>query len=322
MNKLSRARELRLADILEGEFDASHNDSVSALALMNEIRFLGLAEYVAEMDILGYTVIPPEKVAGASFAKSLLDKMLDVAERRHGTRPVEAEFGNRTSEALAKGPFKGFGHPLRYLLLEDPIFQEAALNPVVTAMSTYLVGGKAHIFGCFGYLKGQGNDDLDLHTDMGKIPAPFSQPNSVCTLTWALSDYSIENGSISFVPGSHRRQRHPNYSFEGGEDRVGVDAPMGSLIIHNGSTWHGAFARQTPGWRASLALGFSRSYITPHEDYRKAVTPEILARHPRRFAIMTDQENNMPWNQAGPEPLTTFDDEATRFLRFGRSTYD
>lgn len=259
-------------------------------AVWAEINRLGLSEYVAELEAQGFTVIPPEKVAPKDFTERLRQKVLEVAERRTGQRPL-------VEEADTQGDTP-FGQMLQYMLFEDPIFQEAVLNPTALAMASYLVGRSAMVYTFQSFLKGPGGNDLPLHTDNIMMPAPYAPYAQICNTTLLLSDYSRERGSICFVPGSHRFGRPP----EPGEmldQRVPIDAPAGSLVVWPGSTWHGAFRRQTAGLRMTLVMMYSRMYVIPQEPYRENVTQEILDRNPARFATLMGQHHAYGYEEEG-----------------------
>jgi len=274
--------------------DSMVSDSDRALAHWQEIERLELSPYIAELDSLGYTIIPPEVAAPSGFASSLLNALLEVAEKRSGTRPQlqqDERFDN---------PAVPFGEHFAYLLFEDEVFQQALLNPVVLALVTHLLGENAVLSNCLAYIKGPGNEDLGLHCDNVYIPAPFPAHAQVCNATWLLTDYAKEDGALCFVPGSHQYGRHPNPG-EGLEARVAVEAPAGSLAFWHGNTWHGAFARTNPGLRVNLINAFMRMYMRPQEPYRENVTPEQLARHPERFATLLGQHVGYGWKEEGPD---------------------
>src|ERR1700730_10630485 len=66
--------------------------SPEALELWDEIERLDLVRNIAELEVLGWTVIPPEKVAPPGFCDRLRDRILEVAARRDG-RPADLEAG-------------------------------------------------------------------------------------------------------------------------------------------------------------------------------------------------------------------------------------
>jgi hypothetical protein len=266
----------------------------TAAAHWQDVRRLGLELHVAELDALGYTIVPPEIAGPNRLAERLRGAILDVAERRTGVRP-RLEHDSRYAN-----PAVPLGEHFAYLLFEDDVFQEAVLNPVVLTLVTHLLGANAILSNCLAYLKGPGEQDLALHSDNVYMPAPFPVHAQVCNATWLLTDYSRDDGALCFVPGSHQFARHPNPGEALGE-RVPVTAPAGSLVFWYGHTWHGAFARITPGVRMNLINAFMRMYMRPQEPYGENVTPAQLARRPSRLATLLAQHVGYGWKEEGPD---------------------
>jgi len=276
-------------DILGAGVDVENGKA----AALEEIQSLGLADYVTELDTNGYTIIPPDKVAPPEFIDRMLDAVLDVAERRWGSRPDMVN-------PDAQGFSAPHGTSVTYMLYEDPVFQEAALNPTALAMATYLVGHNAILYTCMALLKGPGRVDMPLHSDNIMVPPPFGPNNFVCNTTWLLTDASPANGSTCFVPGSHKQQRHP-YPDEGTADRVAITAPRGSLLVWPGHTWHGGVARINPGLRVQMPIMYGRMYVRPQEPYMENVTRDVLDRNPPRFAKLVGQHVPYGFKEEGPD---------------------
>jgi hypothetical protein len=282
--------------------------SPEALELWDEIERLDLVRNIAELEVLGWTVIPPEKAAPPGFCDRLRDKILEVAARRDG-RPADLEAG--ATHTRTNRPIGGL---YTYLLFEDPIFQAAMCNEVGMALTTYLLGKNAIASNCIGGLKGPGEADLGLHCDNALMVAPFPSIPQVCNITYALTDYTRETGALCFVPGSHKYLRHP-LPGEGLDQRVPVECEAGSIIFWGGNAWHGAFARTAPGLRVNLIMAMMRSHMRPQEPYRETVTQAILDANQPRFARLMGQHLNYGWKEEGPQ------DEATAY-NVSRHAYD
>jgi hypothetical protein len=299
---MTNALKLRYSpDVPHPPVEFSREDSSlaeAATSLWADVTRHGLESHVAELEVLGYTVVPPGKVAPAGFAQTLLQTVLDVYERRHGR---QLDVGATTD---MNDPASSLGVHLAYLLLEDPIFQQAVLNPVVLTLADYMLGRNCVVYDCVSLIKGPGGPDLAVHCDNVMVSSPFPPHDLVCNFTWALTDYSEENGALFMIPGSHKQYRHPR-SGEGLDDRIIVTAPAGSLIVWTGRTWHGALSRTAPGVRVNLITAMCRPFIRPQEPYREDVEQELLERNDPRLARLLGQHINYGWREEGPqgEPL-------------------
>lgn len=266
-----------------------------AAMIWDEITRLDLTYHVAELEIKGYTVIPPEKVAPPGYADKLLDAAMRLADRRIGGRPTPDMTEENTPPELKWA----FGLPMSYPLLEEPLFQDALLNPVGLAMTTYMLGVNALLSACTVMLKGPGGVDNPLHADSFRLPDPLPALPQICNITWALTDYTKENGAISFVPGSHKFLRRP-LTNEGIAEQVPCEAKAGSLIVFNGMVWHGAFKRTNPGFRCALSYYMCRPHLLTEELYNTHVPQEIIDRHPPRFATLMGRKIHYGWKEEGP----------------------
>lgn len=272
-------------------------------SVVAEIRELGLENELAELESLGLTVVPPDKAAGPAFVGRMRDAVLRVAARRTGIEP-DLETGSSHANIDATAGQRGEIWLWR-LLFEDPVFEEALTNRVMLALITSLLGYSAKLSNSSAIIKGPVALDgpaqaLNLHSDNRGIPAPFPTYAQVANATWALSDYSLENGSVGYVPASHLLCRQPTPG-EALDAVVPVEAPAGSLIVWHGNTWHGPYPRTAPGLRISLLFYFCREYLTTQERYRNEVPREILDRNPPRFAALMGLMDPYGWGPEGPQ---------------------
>ena len=267
--------------------EAAYTSEVGLDSLWKEIGDLGLQRYVEDLDVHGYTVVPPEIANPNGLSERMLEACLDIAERRNGERPHlergETEFRGGSPVGVA----------MKALLLEDPVFEESLMNPVLLALATHLCGYDVVLSSLGASLKGPGNTRFRLHTDT-RLPSPLPTQALLCKGIYALTDFNRDNGSTVFVPGSHKWCRNPVASEtvigEGGNDQaVAVEAAAGSLIVFHGNTWHGAYHRVAPGLRVSLHLLMVRSLLRATEDFYGRIPQEALDRNPARFAILTQQ---------------------------------
>jgi len=258
--------------------------------VLAEIRERGLVERAWELEVDGYTVLSPEEAGTAAITPRLLEASLDFTECKYGWHPDIA--GEGEHEGLIS-PF-GNVQPEIGVLGEGRVFEEALLNPVVLALMRYLLGESCALLHQSLFLKCPGPDHLPLHTDHDQTlgTSPFPPYAQVANANWFLTDYTVENGAIAFVPGSHKLCRAPTR--EEATDLslfVPVEAKAGSVVVWHGHTWHGAFKRSRPGIRATIVEYFGRWFLAGGNT--STVTQEMLDRNPPQFAELVRTNSHM-----------------------------
>jgi len=127
-----------------------------------------------------------------------------------------------------------------------------------------------------------------------------STHDAVCNGALVLTEYTLDDGAIAMVPGSHRLFRVPAPG-QGEKRAVPVEAPVGSLIFWHGNTWHGAFPKKTEGLRLNLTTYFCHRSLKTQESYQGAVPAEMLARHGEKFARLLGADDPYGWDENGPD---------------------
>jgi ectoine hydroxylase-related dioxygenase (phytanoyl-CoA dioxygenase family) len=91
-----------------------------------------------------------------------------------------------------------------------------------------------------------------------------------------------DNGATRFVPGSHRRSTAPggagcNLDADH-QDEVLACGPAGSVIVYNGSVWHGHAANRSAEPRRSIQGAYIRRDAKPTVDLAGRMRPETYSR--------------------------------------------
>jgi hypothetical protein len=281
MNAVPEMAEERFAEAFIPRKEVEDAGRAARQRIIAEIRELGLIERAWELEVDGYTVLGPDQADSRQLTPRLLEASLALAERSFGYRPD-------LHRAEAKpGLISPFGNVETNIgiLSEGHVFEELLLNRPVLALIAYLLGESCTLVHQSLYLKSPGPDHLPLHTDQDQTgcPSPFPHYAQVANATWALTDYSVENGATCFVPGSHKLCRAPT-RHEATDLSLfqPIEAEAGSVIIWHGNTWHGALRRSAPGVRVSIVEYFGRWFFAGANT--SAITDEMLARNPPRFA--------------------------------------
>jgi ectoine hydroxylase-related dioxygenase (phytanoyl-CoA dioxygenase family) len=284
-----RITEMRNADNQDSPADSQVFAASSAAAIdpLQAIRRLDLDRKVSELDVYGYTIIEPTEFDGRGLAPRLRDAVLRQSARGTSTH---------SSSGMALGETRF------YVLLEDPVFEEALMHEVPLSMVSYLLGESCLLSSLSTAIRGPGTPALGLHTDMILAPSPFPAYAQVANVFWALTDLSPEGGSTFFWPGSHKFCRRPTVEECADSSKfVPITAPAGSIVVWHGNTWHGAGAKNSPGLRITMPMFFCRSYFIPQESYREKVSAAALARNPPRFAHLLGVDHPYPFARSGPD---------------------
>jgi ectoine hydroxylase-related dioxygenase (phytanoyl-CoA dioxygenase family) len=127
---------------------------------------------------------------------------------------------------------------------------------------------------------------LHAHTPAQGLHADFAQEESdLAAGAWPLvgfifmiDPFTADNGTTLFVPGSHRWSRTYREAPADHPDQIAACGPAGSMIVFNGSAWHGHGANKTDRPRRSLQGAFIRRDATAWLNLPGRMRPDTLAR--------------------------------------------
>ncbi len=266
------------------------------LRIRHELDRLDLGSFADELDEVGLTVVPAERVGGAELADRMFERVLELMEERNGVRPDVTSGATHVNVCFPT---------LYYLLFADEMFQEWLLHPVMRALVEHLLGEQCILHATTVFMKGPSEPpvpglQLGLHSDQQMVPNPFPPYALIAGATLLLTRYTREEGAFAYVPGSHREARHPEPG-EAVERAVPVEASRGSLLVHHGALWHGSFGRTVPGLRAGLAYAYSRMFVAPLEDYRGHTPTHPEASGSPRFATLLGRHLPGGTTEEGPD---------------------
>jgi ectoine hydroxylase-related dioxygenase (phytanoyl-CoA dioxygenase family) len=136
-----------------------------------------------------------------------------------------------------------------------------------------------------------------LHADMAAVRDDIG--NWVCNVVWMLDDFTLDNGTLRIVPGSHRWGRLPQESLADPTathpDEVNITAKRGSVLVMNAHTWHGGTANKTEHPRRAIHAFYCRR-DKPQQQYQKKLLDKVvqqrLSVEQRDMTALDDSEND------------------------------
>lgn len=253
------------------------NEEAIHKSRQESIKSLGLDKYIAELEMNGYTVVPPS-VTGVSIAEidHLTDLLLKKSEELIGCPfsvesgpEAELDYGDYPGTLELMSGVKPAQFQLMQLCTFDRAFRDLAINPVAIALMEYLIQPESTRFSshnCFVKWKGDGyGESLGLHCDQAGVPLPWGRISLNANTNWCLTEYTLENGPLAVVPGSHHRNSHPVMP-GATEEAIPIECPKGSLIAFHGQLWHGAYPKKSDGLRITISNYYRHASISPQDD--------------------------------------------------------
>lgn len=215
----------------------------------------------------GYTIV--EGVLDAAAVQALVD---DVArlERELSAQPAANVFeGTRTVR-------------IYNLLARGPLYQQVAIHERILPIIEGVIDRGCLASSLSSIAIGPGEAAQPLHADDQLIPLPKPHIPIICNTMWALTDFTAANGATRVVPGSHRAERSPQ-PFGEPVETVAAEMPAGSVLVFDGSIWHGGGANQTGERRLGLAMNYCAGWLRQQENQQLGIPREIARTFPPRL---------------------------------------
>ncbi len=101
----------------------------------------------------------------------------------------------------------------------------------------------------------------------------------VCNTVWMLDDFTLDNGAIRVVPGSHRWGQLPHQVLSDPAaphpQELLLTARAATVVVMNAHLWHGGTANRTSKPRRALHAFYARR-DKPQQQYQKQLLrPEV-----------------------------------------------
>ncbi len=206
---------------------------------------------ILEIDVYGFTII--ERVITEDQA----------VEMRKSLIRCEKEIGTESNH-------RGTARHVANLPTLDPVFFKTIDHPrILPILEHYL--GKSMILGSLNArIVRPGDGYQGLHSDISAEMLNMISPVMMNTV-WMLDEFTSEIGATRTVPGSHKSglalppdELELKYIVE-------AIAPIGSVLVFNGQTWHGG-GQNTGNKNRHALFGHYRKRMLvfqndPHDDF-------------------------------------------------------
>lgn len=225
---------------------------------------MDLTTHHAELDELGYTIVEGAIDPGLVTALAADVKRLeDVLDSRPADNRFEGSLTTRTYNLLAHGE----------------IWQQVPTHPHVLPLVQGVLGEECLVSSLASISLAPGETAQVIHSDDQAFPLGKPHVPVVCNAMWALTDFTADNGATVVVPGSHRWP-DPQYGepLDPAVETVQAVMPAGSVLVWQGSTWHGGGANTTADEvRVGVAMNYCAGFIRQQENQQLGISRETMA---------------------------------------------
>lgn len=214
----------------------------------------------------GWTIVPD------AIEPDLLDAITETLDR------LEAELG------IGPGTNAFEGHAtvrIYNLLARDEVFWRIPVHPSVLPVVERVLDPGCLVSSLSSIAIGPGERAQPIHADDQLIPLAKPHQPIVCNSMWAITDFSEENGATRLMPRTHLADGNPN-PFES-HDTIAAAMPRGSVLVWNGSLWHGGGANTTDQRRVGIAMNYCAGFMRQQENQQLGIPSAMLARMPTRL---------------------------------------
>jgi ectoine hydroxylase-related dioxygenase (phytanoyl-CoA dioxygenase family) len=225
-----------------------------------------VAEHLARIEDRGYTVV--EDAIEPDLVDELLEA-LDATERRLGAAPADNSFEGRRTVRVYN------------LLAHGEVWAKVPVHPNVLRLVEGVLDPGCLLSSLSSIAIGPDESPQPIHADDQLIPVPKPHPPFVCNSMWALTDFTEANGATRLVPGTHTGPS-PDYGTH--YDSIPAEMGRGSVLVWNGSLWHGGGANTTAERRVGIACNYCAGYIRQQENQQLGVPPEVARGFDDRLA--------------------------------------
>jgi len=228
---------------------------------------------VQEIEIYGFSIL--ESVLSAAEAEAMREALI-ACEQREGTESAH----------------RGTASHVANLPTIDPIFFPTIDHPRVLPILERFLGTSLILGSLNSRIVRPGDPEQGLHSDIGQDMLNPISPVMLNTV-WMLDDFTENLGATRVLPGSHRSGLQEPPKDLDLKYVVTALAPIGSVLVFNGQTWHGGGANTGDRNRHALFGHYRKRMLVfqcdPHDNFP-----------PEWFDKLNDRQKELMRMQDGP----------------------
>jgi ectoine hydroxylase-related dioxygenase (phytanoyl-CoA dioxygenase family) len=218
-----------------------------------------VAEYVEEIAKQGYTIV--RDAIEPELVRDLVDRIREIAKE---------------TEAAPRGnPAEGYATLRTYnLLARGEVIQRMPVHENVLPIVEGVLDDGCLISGMTAIDIGPGEVPQPIHPDDLVMNIPKPHPPLQCTTLWALTDFTGPNGATRIIPNSHLKDHNPEFGTE--YESIPAEMSAGSVLIIDGSLWHGGGANTTENeFRLGVNLQYCAGWVRQQQNQVLAIPLEV-----------------------------------------------
>jgi ectoine hydroxylase-related dioxygenase (phytanoyl-CoA dioxygenase family) len=240
-------------------------------------------QHKRELAETGFTVLPD--YMGAELLSNMqarVDQLLAEEGAAAGSEFKTEENARRLANLVDKGE----------------VFREAIERPEMLALVESVLGDGFKLSSLNMRSANPHSSSVQpFHVDMGLLPD--SKGYAVCNCVWMLDDFTLANGALRVIPGSHDWGKKPQDElsdpYAPHPKELLVTGRAGTVVVMNAHAWHGGTANRTAKERRALHSFFCRRDIPQQQYQKKLLRPETqsaLTARLRQILAIDDPVND------------------------------
>ncbi|MDW3215605.1 MAG: phytanoyl-CoA dioxygenase family protein [Ilumatobacteraceae bacterium] len=204
------------------------------------------------------------------------------------------------------------------LLSRDPAFASVPTFDQALGVAEAVLGPDLLLSSLTAIEIHPGETAQPLHADDASIPVPRPHDPLALVAIWALTDFTEENGGTLVVPRSHDADRRPTRA--DAPSAVPTEMPAGSILIYNGSLWHGGGANDSQHRRMGIVCNYCAGWLRQEENQLLGVGRDQVAEFPARLRRLVGYGTfrGLHGHVAGEDPASWFDPAAGKPMVWDR----